>query len=170
MPEFDSTLEYRSVVGFPRYKVGNDGSAWVSRPSGWKRLSQRKTRDGYLRIVLHPGSNYRQVHRLVLEAFVGPCPEGMEACHDPDPCPANNALSNLRWDTRKANMADCIRHGRMPRGVHRAFSKLTDDIVRAIRSEYLAGGLSMQRLGRKYGVSPNVILWIVHRKTWAHVV
>lgn len=30
MPEFDSTVEYRDVEGFPGYKVGNDGSVWSS--------------------------------------------------------------------------------------------------------------------------------------------
>ena len=51
-----------------------------------------------------------RVHRLVLEAFVGPCPEGMEGCHN-DGDASNNALSNLRWDTSSANKQDMIRHG-----------------------------------------------------------
>lgn len=51
-----------------------------------------------------------KVHRLVLLAFVGPQPPGMEACHydgDPD----NNTLTNLRWDTRSGNFYDRVRHG-----------------------------------------------------------
>jgi hypothetical protein len=48
------------------------------------------------------------VHRLVLEAFVGPCPDGMEGCHGNF---RNNALSNLRWDTKSANQFDSVRHG-----------------------------------------------------------
>ena len=51
-----------------------------------------------------------QVHRLVLETFVGPCPAGMEACHN-DGNPANNRLENLRWDTGSENMRDKRRHG-----------------------------------------------------------
>lgn len=51
-----------------------------------------------------------RVHRLVLEAFVGPCPEGMEGCHN-DGDASNNALPNLRWDTSSANKQDMIRHG-----------------------------------------------------------
>jgi hypothetical protein len=49
------------------------------------------------------------VHRLVLQAFIGPCPEGYEACHE-DGDPFNNRLSNLRWDTHVENIKDSIRH------------------------------------------------------------
>ena len=52
----------------------------------------------------------KSVHRLVLEAFVGPCPEGMECCHWDDDH-TNNHLSNLRWDTRSANRLDAVRNG-----------------------------------------------------------
>jgi len=50
------------------------------------------------------------VHRLVLAAFVGPCPEGQEGCHN-DGNPMNNRLTNLRWDTRSGNMLDKVKHG-----------------------------------------------------------
>jgi hypothetical protein len=55
------------------------------------------------------------VHRIVLETFLGPCPDGMEGCHG-DGDPTNNAISNLRWDTGSSNMQDCIRHGRLSGG------------------------------------------------------
>ena len=50
------------------------------------------------------------LHRLVLEAFVGPCPEGMEGCHN-NGDPSDNRLENLRWDTRSGNRYDSVRHG-----------------------------------------------------------
>lgn len=53
----------------------------------------------------------RYVHQLVLEAFVGPRPEGMEACHWNDVC-TDNRLENLRWDTTSANRHDQVRNGR----------------------------------------------------------
>lgn len=46
----------------------------------------------------------RQVHRLVLEAFRGPCPPNMEALHLDD-TPTHNSIDNLHWNTRKANGA-----------------------------------------------------------------
>lgn len=53
----------------------------------------------------------RYVHRAVLEAFVGPCPPGMECCHWDDD-PANNRLENLRWDTPSGNARDRVRNAR----------------------------------------------------------
>ena len=49
-------------------------------------------------------------YRLALEAFVGPCPPGMEALHWDDDR-SNNAISNLRWGTRTDNMRDMSRNG-----------------------------------------------------------
>ena len=67
---------------------------------------------GYLRVSLSRDHDkrYYLVHRLVLEAFVGPCPDGMEGCHN-DGDPTNANLYNLRWDTRSANMYDKQIHG-----------------------------------------------------------
>lgn len=53
------------------------------------------------------------VHRLVLAAFVGPQPVGMEALHG-DGDPANNRLTNLRWGTHSENQYDQVAHGTHP--------------------------------------------------------
>jgi hypothetical protein len=87
-------------------------------PSGQVRtyrgriLSQYVGPDGRCQVNLRVagvGGGHR-VHRLVLEAFVGPCPEGMEACHFDDDS-SNNRLDNLRWDTSLANKVDMARNG-----------------------------------------------------------
>ena len=66
---------------------------------------------GYRRVCLDLNGKVctRTVHVLVLLAFIGPCPEGMEGCHYPDTNKANNRLSNLRWDTHAENMKDKYR-------------------------------------------------------------
>lgn len=51
-----------------------------------------------------------RVHRLMLEAFVGPCPDGMEACHG-NGDRSDNRLDNLRWDTSGSNKYDIVKHG-----------------------------------------------------------
>jgi hypothetical protein len=45
------------------------------------------------------------VHILVLIAFVGPRPVGMEGCHYPDPDVNNQHVSNLIWGTHAENMS-----------------------------------------------------------------
>lgn len=75
-------------------------------------LKPGKTTKGALYVVLSNGKSCnRRVHQLVLEAFVGPCPPGMEGCHWDDN-KENNALRNLRWDTHSANELDKVRNGR----------------------------------------------------------
>lgn len=100
------------------YKVSEDGLAW-SRPrrgtaGGLMRL--RPNPRGYLMVTLvMQGIIWQRcIHQLVMEAFDGPCPEGMEIRHlDGDP--ANNARSNLKYGTHAENMQDMLRHGRNPR-------------------------------------------------------
>ena len=50
------------------------------------------------------------VHRLVLTAWIGSCPEGFECLHGPAGV-SDNSVSNLRWGTRKENELDKIRDG-----------------------------------------------------------
>lgn len=73
-------------------------------------LAERPLRDGRVRVSLAKNGQTVDgyVYRLVLEAFVGPCPKGMEALHWDD-VRSNNTLSNLRWGTRTDNMRDMSR-------------------------------------------------------------
>jgi hypothetical protein len=58
----------------------------------------------------------RPVHQLVLEAFVGPRPDGTLGCHWDDDH-ENNDLSNLRWCTPLANARDRARNCRLRRAL-----------------------------------------------------
>ena len=111
---------------------------------------------GYLIVGLGGQNHY--IQSLVLTAFVGPRPEGMEACHN-DGCRTNNALSNLRWDTRPGNHGDRWEHGTMN------VAKLTVDQVREIR----ASKSRQVDLAAKYGVHKQTISNIKRRVSWAHV-
>ena len=100
-----------------------------------KIMAARPNRDGYLRVSLWNSPNPpvdKLVHILVLEAFVGLCPAGMEACHC-DGNSGNAALSNLRWGTPVENAADRCRHGTQALGVRHGNARLTEDQVREIR-------------------------------------
>lgn len=102
--------EWRPVVGYESfYQVSDQGRVRSSKFGNM--LYAPPNRDGYIRVKLSfNGSRKWFVHQLVLEAFVGPPPEGCECCHGPGG-PGDNRLVNLRWDTRSANRGDCIRDG-----------------------------------------------------------
>lgn len=91
------------------YEVSDFGGVW-SILSGKMLKSWPRPPRGYLTVKFgHRGRNV-SVHKLVLEAFVGPCPEGMECLHENDD-PLDNRLSNLRWGTRTENLEDRVRNG-----------------------------------------------------------
>lgn len=52
----------------------------------------------------------KRIHTVVLEAFVGPRPNGMVACHS-NGIQDDLRLENLRWDTQTNNMFDEVAHG-----------------------------------------------------------
>lgn len=70
------------------------------------------TGSGHVRVLLRRPGQRQSVglHRLVLEAFVGPCPDGYEALHS-NGVASDNRVQNLRWGTRSANVRDAVRHG-----------------------------------------------------------
>lgn len=52
----------------------------------------------------------RTVSSVVLEAFQGPRPAGMQCCHS-DGNALNDRIENLRWDSHAENERDKVRHG-----------------------------------------------------------
>lgn len=98
--------QWLPVPGSPGYEVSDQGR--VRGPSGI--LHQGRMKVGYLRVSLGSRSARKPVHTLVLTAFVGPRPTGMEACHN-NGDHTDNRLVNLRWDTRRENQRDRVRHG-----------------------------------------------------------
>jgi hypothetical protein len=109
VPEFPRHYEasnWGRIRSLPR-KSGNN--RWY----GGKVLApQAVNKWGHLKVTLTVNGVYHQrlVHRLVMEAFVGPCPEGQEVRHL-DGHPANNRLENLAYGTRQDNMLDVLRYG-----------------------------------------------------------
>ena len=109
--------------------VGREGEYEVSDNGRVRSLTRKDSRGRQIvERILRPqrnGSGHHQVglstgrrgarlflvHRLMLEAFVGPCPPGHEALHRDDD-PDNNRLSNLHWGTRSENTLDKVRNGR----------------------------------------------------------
>lgn len=105
---------------------------------------------GYAQISVYADGRRTKylVHRLVLTAFVGPCPDGMEGCHN-DGDQANNSLANLRWDTPDANGADRVNHwqrdGRHCRACSRGHLLLPGNLVPSMLARGSRSCLSCSR-------------------------
>jgi hypothetical protein len=76
-----------------------------------KLLSPRITDKGYRTVGLRQDGVNRTwgVHQLVMLAFVGERPSGMECCHENGKA-SDNRLTNLRYGTHESNMLDMVRH------------------------------------------------------------
>ena len=101
----------------------------------------------------------RKVHTLVLTAFVGPRPDGMEACHEND-VKADNRLENLRWDTKRANAADKRGNQRQPR-------KLSAEVVIEMRRLRKEEGLPFAEIAKRFGCSRAAAQKAISGKTYA---
>lgn len=157
-----TTEEWRTAPEDPRYEVSSLGRVRSHVRGAPRFLRPGTLKDGYLGVTL--GRNQYRVHRLVLSAFVGPCPTGMVARHlDGDP--SNNVLSNLAWGTQAENWDDKRAHGTATVGERVNTSKLTAADVRAVR----ASALPNRDLADTYGVTLSTIRHIRARLTWRHI-
>jgi len=110
---------WRPVVGYEGiYAVSDQGRVWsvprldpLGRCQGGRFKPPARSRK-YAQVTLYRDGRGRSVniHTLVLEAFVGPRPDGMECCHG-NGNPRDNRVENLRWDTHGANQRDSVAHG-----------------------------------------------------------
>lgn len=145
IPEFEGLYEVSSYGRLRRVS-----SRLILRPN--------PNRQGYCKMNLS-GNGLRRtvlIHRLVLEAFVGPQEIGWEG-HHVDEDKSNNRLDNLVW--RSVSERTTGEKGR---------SKLTEVQVREI---LLRGGRGEihESLAKAYGVSRTQISGILSGKSWSHI-
>ncbi len=159
--------QWRPVPRFPGYLVSSLGRVYSGR-SG-KCLAPQASNKGYLRVALRRDgeTHLRHVHRLVLVAYVGPCPDGHESLHHDDD-PSNNRLTNLRWGTRSENRHDAVRNERL-RGGKQKGAALTRAQVRRIK-QHLRSRVPHQRIASAFKVSRTTIAKIGDGRLWADVV
>ena len=114
---FDDLETWKPVPGYEGlYEVSSHGRV--------KSLPRTTTRGGIMKLQHGNARGYHSVglykcdvrtphyvHHLVLLAFVGPRPDGLEVRHL-DGNDLNNTLSNLVYGTSAENKADTKRHGR----------------------------------------------------------
>lgn len=153
--------QWETIPSYPGYEVSSTGFVRSKRTGKVLAFNTKRGNHPYQRVHLcHNGkSRYLLVHRLVLEAFIGPCPDGKQALHL-DSNPKNNHLTNLKWGTIEENHSTINRCG-----AANGRSKLTENDVLYI----LQSSKTHADLARTFNVSSTTIQNIRNRKLWKHL-
>ncbi len=117
----------------------------------------------------------RGIHasRMALQLATGEVlPEHLNACHECDNPPCCNP-KHLFVGTQLQNVRDMMEKGRRVqremRGIQMPMAKLDENKVREIRRIRAELGTPVQLIGKMFGVSHALVVQIVHRKSWKHV-
>lgn len=153
--EFPEDLEWRVIPDFENYEINNYGDiiSYVKDKNNPKYLSPSLSGDKrYLVISLYKNRKPHifYIHRLVLLAFKGPCPFGLE-CRHKDGNRLNNHISNLIYGTHEENLKDDYDNGNR--------SNLSFEQVIRIR-ELNKEGASYKKLAKQFKVTPGSVALI----------
>lgn len=170
---------WRPIPGYDGYEVsdfGNIRSYYLKGNHKQKRsphprtLAKRSRANGaYPSVSLpHPETgNYhsKAIHRLVMLAFVGPCPEGMEVAHlNGDP--ADNRLSNLRYVTHQENESHKLGHGTTGHGERNSVAKLQGWQVAEVK--FLAGkSVPQGKIAALFDIGHKQVNDILRERSWS---
>lgn len=157
----DGEEKWRPVSGWRFYEV----SSW-GRVRRVRLMTPQPNGGGYQKVNLSEEGAQKaaMVHRLVAEAFHGPCPDDKQVAAHKDDDPNNNYADNIYWATALENAADRKGRGRYADGEGVPTAKLTNAQAREIRMQYHEGGVSIVRLAAAYSVTRPVIARIVRGK------
>lgn len=167
---------WKALARNPNYEVSSEGRVRERARPVFNRgrvysKAQRQIEpfidtDGYAFVVIRKpmgtGAEKIFVHRLVMEVFVGECPDEMTVDHI-DRNRTNNAMSNLRYAT-KAEQSDNRDLSKIS-GENSKFSKLREVDVAEIR-KMLELGFTDSIIAQRFSVSVSTIKNIKTGKSW----
>ena len=171
-PFFMETRPIPSAIGYSASRCGEIISHHRLEPFALKQANHRQ---GYKKVCVKTptGIKNKLVHRLVLEAWVGPCPDGCVTNHK-NGNKIDNRLDNLEYCTQSENMAHAYGYGLSPKpptkkGSECRLSKLDEHQVIALRAENDRRPGYVKRLAEKYNITPPTVSKILLRQTWRHI-
>ena len=139
-------------------QVDKSGECWIwtgfIKPDGHGHVNM----DGTIRLV----------HRVAWELANGEIPAGNVVRHRCDNAPCVRDL-HLLLGTQSDNVADMVERGRVAKGLGRPNSKLSPELVVAMRSQRMECGVSYHELARRFGVNYKLARAICIGERWQHV-
>ena len=166
-------MEWRSIpILDGAYEASDSGLIRRLSPSGGARpgrlLSLRLGAWGYFTCAPSVGnkSQTQLVHRLVADAFLGPCPHKNEVNHK-NLDKTDNRVHNLEYVTRSGNLLHRSEAG-VTRGENNHNAKLTEVEVRDILRRHVEGE-GYKRLALAFSVHWSTIRDIIKHHSWAWV-
>lgn len=148
-------------------KVEKTDGCWL-----WRGVVNLK-RGGY-GYFYDDDTRLRRAHRVAWELTNGPLAEAESLLHSCD-VPACVRPDHLSIGTQTENLADMRTKRRghtftpeQTRKANMANAKLDEDKVRWLRAE-AASGRTLVSIAKDLGVTPTLVGYAVHRKTWQHV-
>lgn len=170
------SIKYPNLTFNQDYQIDKLGNVY-SPYQGWHLLKHSVSKGssrgsgGYHRVGLmtSQGRKCIMVHRLVLETFSPKeDSENLQVNHI-DGDKNNNSLDNLEWCTQTQNIQHSIKAGlrnNMPKGEKASCVKLTEKEVLEICELLKECKLSLNEIGKIYGVSKHAIFDIKRKRSW----
>lgn len=171
--------EFRPVIGFEdKFEVSNLGRVkalpweqrhWCGRtiPQPARFVNLTKHTGGYRIVTLRNGTKKYYVHRLVMEAFVGPANDRDVNHIDGDK--TNNRLDNLEYCDRLHNVRHAIATGLQDNsGEGNGMHKYTAQQITAAH-RLVQQGANHQQASRATGVSAGMIQQVCRGARWKHL-
>ena len=163
---------WKPVLGFEgKYEVSDQGRLRnVQKGAGHvtgRILRVGLNLKGYAQYTLGKYGGRHTAHLLVMQAFVGPKPEGLEINHK-NGIRDDNRLENLEYCTKSENCLHLVRVLGKRRGESHGNAKITEDDVREIR-RLASEGVTQREIAKRFGITHPNVGYIVRKTAWPHV-
>lgn len=142
---------------FINYGLTKDGRVWSIISNRF--LKPQRNTDGHYHVGIN--GKTRLIHRLILETFIGECPNDME-CRHLDGNSKNNNLNNITWGTHSDNVRDAVKHN------NHVNQKISNDTVRLIHKLWSTKKYSKATIGRMFSISRGAVCDYINnkRRSW----
>jgi len=154
------------VKSLERIVVGKDGVSYPVKEK-IKTPSIGKRRYPYVDLYIGNQKKKKYIHRLKAIAFIAN-PENKSDVNHKYGDKTDFGDDSIEWNTRSENIRHAFANGLNVARKNEAHprAKITMEIARQIRNEYLSEKTSMDKLAVKYKISNHTVYSILHNKTW----